>query len=98
MKKMLFLMVLVLLTGALIMCSGEQKQEAKQEAQEDVQATAVSDTALAVCPGCGMEMAEAEMVSQEVDGKTEYFCSEECKENYMASKEKTDSPPPAKTN
>ena len=98
MKKMLLLTVLVLLTGALMMCSGEQKQEAKQEAQQDVEATAVSDTALAVCPGCGMEMTQAEMVAQEVDGKTEYFCSEECKAHYLASKEKTDAPPPPKTN
>ena len=94
MKKLFFLMGMLILAGALIMCSGEQKQEAAQETQQDVETTAVSDTTVAMCPGCGMEMARSEMVAYEEDGKTTYFCSEECKENYLASKETTAPSPP----
>jgi hypothetical protein len=71
------------------MCSGEQKQESKvEEATEETPSTAVSDTSMAVCAGgCGMEVEKAKMVSHEVDGEKHYFCSEMCKENYLASKE-----------
>ena len=34
--------------------------------------------------GCGMTMEKEKMVAHEQDGETIYFCSEKCKENYMA--------------
>jgi hypothetical protein len=89
MKKTFFLLLLIIIGATLIMCSGEQKQESKvEEATEETPSTAVSDTSMAVCAGgCGMEVEKAKMVSHEVDGEKHYFCSEMCKENYLASKE-----------
>jgi YHS domain-containing protein len=88
MKNALFFLLLVLIGATLIMCSGEQKQESKvEEATEETPATTVSDTSMAVCAGgCGMEVEKAKMVTHEVDGEKHYFCSEMCKENYLASK------------
>jgi YHS domain-containing protein len=94
MKKVLFLLVFLAIGATLIMCSGEQKQEATteeattEEATQEATETVVADTALTMCAGgCSMEMEKAKMVSHEIDGETHYFCSEKCKENYMAKKE-----------
>ena len=81
-----FIMLIFLILGAtLIMCSGEQKQEATTgEATE----TEVTQTDKAMCAGgCSMEMDKAQMVSHEVDGETNYYCSEKCKENHLSQKE-----------
>jgi len=87
----LFLSVLVL---AFFTCSGEKKTDTGMQGMQQTQTT-VADTGKAACPGCGMEMAKTEMVKYEADGKTMYFCSEHCKDNYLASIEKkTDTPPP----
>ncbi len=88
MKKVLFIILMIVLGAALVMCSGEKKEETTQKATQEMQQTAVSDTGTAVCPGCGMEMDKAEMIAYEVDGETEYFCSEECKTHYLDVKEK----------
>lgn len=98
MKRVFILLVLLILGIALVMCGGEKKDEFKEEAQQ----TVVADTGKAVCPGCAMEMEKSKMVAHETDGETEYFCSEECKDNYLASKEGEKSeeapPPPAQEN
>jgi YHS domain-containing protein len=88
MQKVLFVLLMIVLGVALVMCSGEKKEETTQEATQEMQQTAVSDTGTATCPGCGMEMDKAQMVAHDVDGETEYFCSAECKTNYLAVKEK----------
>jgi YHS domain-containing protein len=87
MLKISFFIWVIVLGAALVMCSGEKKEEATKEAVQEVQQTAVSDTGTAVCPGCGMEMKKTQMVAHEVEGKTAHFCSEECKTHYMAMKE-----------
>ncbi len=103
MKRIFFLLLLVAIGATLIMCAGEQKPEAAEEATETVIAdtavadTAVADTAVAdtvvadtakvACAGCGMEMEKAQMVSHEIEGETHYFCSEKCKESYLVKKE-----------
>ena len=98
MKRVFFLLLLVAIGATLIMCAGEQKPEAAEEATETVVAdTAVADTAIAdtvvadtakvACAGCGMEMEKAQMVSHEIEGETHYFCSEKCKESYLVKKE-----------
>jgi len=86
--KKLILLLFLLLAATLIMCSSDQKQEATvDEATEEATSTAVVDTSMAVCAGgCGMEVEKAKMVSYEMDGEKHYFCSEMCKENYLASK------------
>ena len=99
MKRVLFLLLLLIIGATLIMCSGEKKQEAAEEATEEATAdtmeTVVSDTAMAACPGCDMKMEKAKMVAHEKDGETQYFCSEECKTNYLAEKAKeAETPPP----
>lgn len=88
MKKLSFFLLLLLIAATLIMCSSEQKQEAKvDEATEEATSTTVADTSMIVCAGgCGMEMEKAKMVSHEIDGEKHYFCSDMCKENYLASK------------
>ena len=85
--KNLFYFILLLAIGAtLIMCSAEQKSEVKEEATQEEATTVVDDTLMAECAGgCGMTVEKAKMVTHEVDGKTHYFCSEMCKENYLAS-------------
>ena len=95
MKRVLFLLLLLIIGATLIMCSGEKKQEAVEEATEGAMETVVSDTAMATCPGCDMKMEKAKMVAYEKDGETQYFCSEECKTNYLAEQAKeTETPPP----
>ena len=99
MKRVLFLLLLFVIGVTLIMCSGEKKEEAAQEATgeatETTIETAVSDTAMATCPGCGMTMEKSKMVAYEEDGETEYFCSEECKNNYLAEKATEEEAAPA---
>jgi YHS domain-containing protein len=76
-------------------CSGEKKTDAGMQEIEKTQ-TAVADTGNATCPGCGMVMAKTDMIKHEADGKTTYFCHEQCKEHYLATvAAKTDSLPPA---
>jgi YHS domain-containing protein len=82
MKSVFLLLIFLVIGVTLIMCSGEKKQEA----QEEVEQTVVADSA--TCPGCEMKMDKAQMVAHEVEGEeTQYFCSEECKTNYLAKKE-----------
>ena len=87
MHRVLFIIFIFVLGIALITCTGEKKEEAEVEVSSDVQESAVTDTAMAVCPGCGMEMQKAEMVAHETDSGTEYFCSQECMEHYLATSE-----------
>jgi YHS domain-containing protein len=84
MKRVFFVLLLLALGTVLIMCSGEQKPQAEEAATE----TVVADTAMVACAGeCGMKMAEAKMVAHDMDGETMHFCSEGCKENYLAKQE-----------
>ena len=88
MKKVLFLLLLFVIGVTLIMCSGEKKEKAAEEmtgeATESTMESAVSDTAMATDPVCGMTMEKSKMIAYEDDGETVYFCSEECKDKYIA--------------
>ena len=81
MNRIFILLLFFAISATLVMCSGEQKQEATTgEATE----TKVADEDKAMCAGgCGMEMDKAQMVSHEVDGETHYYCSEKCKEHHL---------------
>jgi len=81
----LFILLLLLVMGVtLIMCSSEQKQEATTGEATETEAK-VADADKATCAGgCSMEMNKAQMVSHEVDGETNYYCSEKCKENHLS--------------
>ena len=84
MKRVFLLFIFLVIGVTLIMCSDEKKQEA----QEEVKQTMVADTGMVACPGCEMKMDKAQMVAHEVEGEeTQYFCSEDCKTNYLAKKE-----------
>jgi YHS domain-containing protein len=92
MGRILLTFLLAVLLVALFACSGEKKTETKTGEMPPAQTT-VADTGKAICPGCGMEMARNEMIPYVVEGKTLYFCSEQCKENYLATlEEKTETP------
>ena len=82
----IFISLLFLAIGAtLIMCSGEQKQEATTDEATE---TVVADTSKTMCAGgCSMEMDKAQMISHEVDGETHYYFSEKCKEHHLSTKE-----------
>jgi YHS domain-containing protein len=88
MKKLFFLMLLLILGATFIMCSGEQKSEANvEEETQEAASEVVADTSMATCDGgCGMEVEKSKMIAYKMDGETLYFCSEMCKENYLASK------------
>jgi len=90
MKRIFLLFMLLSLGAILIMCSGEQKQEATtEETAPEVTTTVVADTSMAMCDGgCAMQMDKAKMVSHTIEGKKHYFCSEMCKENYLAKNNK----------
>ena len=64
----------------------EKANEPVEKASEKVETA--DDAKTAVCSGCNMEMDKAKMVSAEIDGKMHYFCSEKCKEAYLAKKDK----------
>ena len=92
MKRVLILLFIFLVSATVIMCSGEQKQEATveeatvEEATEEATSTTVADTSMAMCEGgCAMEREKSKMISHEIDGEEHHFCSEKCKENYLAS-------------
>ena len=87
MNKIFILLLFIAIGATLIMCSGEQKSEATtdEETQETTE-TVVTDTAKAICPGCGMVMEKSQMVSYKVDGVTQYYCSEMCKETHLDKK------------
>ena len=83
MNRIFISLLFIVIGTTLIMCSGEQKQEA---ATHETTETVVADTSKAICPGCSMEMDKAQMISSEVDGETHYYCSEMCKENHLSKK------------
>ncbi|MFC2088905.1 hypothetical protein ACFLSX_04825 [Calditrichota bacterium] len=80
-RFLIFLMTLFLIF-AFFACGGEKKEEAaKTEAQVEEATAGMID-----CDGeCGMKMAEADMVTYVQEGDTLHFCSEKCKEHYLAA-------------
>jgi YHS domain-containing protein len=81
--------ILIIVSAAILLlfmfaCSGEKKMDVKQINNQQTQIT-TEDTSKAICPGCGMEMAKKEMIQYVTNGQTLYFCSEHCKENYLAT-------------
>ena len=86
MFKLFISIIVVLLALALVACGGEKKAETKTEAESEAQ-TAVVDSSMtmATCPGCGMTMEKSKMIAHVADDDTLYFCSEGCRDNYLAN-------------
>jgi YHS domain-containing protein len=88
--KFLSLILLTIFTFALIGYAQEEttKTEPRDEQKEEVQIEqAAADTINVACTGCSMKMEKAKMVTLEKDGKIYYFCSEECKKNFLSKEE-----------
>jgi len=86
MSKILIVTFCFILAFVILACKAEQKAESEMQQQEQV-TTVEPDSGQATCPGCGMTMATAEMIAYDVDGETHHFCSEGCKDNYLAQHE-----------
>jgi YHS domain-containing protein len=72
----LFIIFTVLLSVGLIMGCGEKKEEAATEKPAEVKM--VKDVV------CGMDVDPSKTtITAEYDGKTYYFCAEECKEKFL---------------
>jgi YHS domain-containing protein len=84
MKNLISIILILILSLTIIMCSGEKNQEIKQKT--DSESTVKSE--LVDCPGCNMKMEKSKMITHVTNGDTLYFCSEYCKENYLAKQEK----------
>lgn len=84
MVKYFTLLMTLFLIFAFFACGGEKKEEAvKTEAQVEEATAGMID-----CDGeCGMKMAKADMVTYVQEGDTLHFCSEKCKEHYLAAEE-----------
>jgi YHS domain-containing protein len=88
--KFLSLIMLTIFTLVLIGYAQEgadKPQPQKKQKAEAVVEQAAVDTLTVTCTGCNMKMEKTKMVSLEKDGKIYYFCSEECKNNYLSKKE-----------
>ncbi len=82
----IFIMVLSLVF-VFVACSGEKQEEA---AQTETQVEEAATAGLVDCSGgCDMKMEQAKMVSYAQESDTLYFCSDKCKNDYLA-KEKTE--------
>jgi len=86
MTKLTIVIFCFILAFVFFACKSEQKSESEMQQQEEV-TTVESDTGQATCPACGMTMAQAEMITFEVDGETLHFCSEGCKDHYLAQQQ-----------
>lgn len=74
-KAITLLVVTVLVAGLFAGCGAKKTDEVVEKATD---------------PTCGMEVAmTADAITLEHDGKTEYFCSEECKAKYLESASET---------
>jgi YHS domain-containing protein len=90
------LVLLAILLPAFLACTGDKKTGTETRESRSNQ-NVVADTTKAICPGCGMEMEKSEMLTYVAGGKTYYFCSEHCRQNFLASvdKDSVASPPAA---
>ena len=86
MKHLLIVLVISLITITLLTCSSDKKEA--EETQKSETTTVEVDTVKVTCPGCGMVHTKAEMTAYDIDGKTMHFCSDMCKDNYIAQKDK----------
>ncbi len=86
MFRFLTFVVVIFLVFVFAACSGEKKDEAVHtETHGEETATA----GLADCSGsCDMKMEQAKMVAFVQESDTLYFCSDKCKNNYLAAEEK----------
>ena len=84
MVKLFYVLLSFVLVFAFIACTGEKVEE-KAETEAEAAVEKAMDENMAQCPGCEMAAMEKEkMVAYEHDGDTTYFCSEKCKEAYLA--------------
>ena len=86
MSKLMVVFFCVILTLLFFACKAEQQAETEMQEQEQV-TTVEPDTTQVTCPACGMTMAKADMVTYDVDGETYHFCSEGCRDQYLADLE-----------
>ena len=89
MVKKFLVILMILLALLLLACSGEKKAETKVEAETETQ-TAVQSADQATCPGCNMTMDKDKMITHVAEGDTMYFCSDNCKNKYLAELEETE--------
>jgi YHS domain-containing protein len=89
MNKVFFYILTLLLVLTMIACTGEKKQETTMEEMQPGETTTEVDTAKVTCAGCGMIHEKSEMTAYVQDGDTLYFCSDQCKENYLSKQEQS---------
>ena len=98
MRYLILAIFVFLLAFVIVACQAEKKEEVKTE-PEPAATTVNADTVKITCQGCGMVHTKSEMTAYEIDGDTMYFCSEQCKDNYLATREKeSETPPPPPAN
>ena len=84
MSKLFYILLSFVLVFVFVACTGEKAQE-KTEMDTEATVEKVMDENMAACAAdCGMTMEKEKMIAVEEDGETKYFCSEKCKEAYMA--------------
>jgi YHS domain-containing protein len=86
MAKLFYILLSFVLVFAFIACTGEKTEEqAETETEAEATVEKALDENMAECAsGCGMTMEKEKMVAHEHDGETLYFCSDKCKDDYLA--------------
>lgn len=85
MAKLFYILFSFVLVIAFIACTGEKTEE-QAEPETEAAVEKVLDENMAECAGgCEMTMEKEKMVAlEQEDGETLYFCSDKCKEAYLA--------------
>ena len=91
MKNIIVYIFTLLIAISIIACTSDKQEETKTEELQPAATTTEGDTTKIACDGgCGMVHAKSEMTAYVDNGETKYFCSEHCKEHYLAQKEQGD--------
>ena len=89
MSKVFSYILILLIALAVIACTGEQKQETTTEEMQPAETTTEVEMAKLTCAGCGMIHEKSEMTAYVQEGDTLYFCSDQCKEHYLAKQDQS---------
>ena len=84
MNKVLLYIFILSISLIVSACTGKKKQDTGTEEMQPAATTTEVDTARVTCAGCGMIHQKSQMIVYVQAGDTVYFCSEQCKENYLA--------------
>ena len=90
MQNIIKYILMLLVTFSFIACTSDSKEAAKTEEKQPATTTEADTTKIACDGGCSMVHAKSEMTAYVDDGETKYFCSDHCKEHYLAQKKKGD--------